>query len=308
MMNPWSRPVVTAAVGAACISSSAIFITLAKVSPASTAFYRCALPLPVLATLAIAEQRRYGARPAASRAYAVLAGLFLAVNLVLWTHTIVDVGAGAATVLGNLQVLFIGALAWVLMGERPDRRYLLSLPIVLLGVVLVSGWSSGGTARHPGSGVVYGLGTSAAYACVLLILRQSAGHAVHVAGQLFDATAGAAVGALILGVVFGGMQLAVPIRSLGWLLALALVSGIVGWLFITKSLPRLPAAVSSLLLLLEPAGALVLAAIFLGQRPSPVQIVGAVIVCAGVLVVATDTNTVAPQVDAPGQPSDSRAA
>jgi drug/metabolite transporter (DMT)-like permease len=299
--SPWTRPVVTAAVGAACISSSAIFITLAKVSPASTAFYRCALPLPVLAVLAIAEQRRYGSRSAASRGYAVLAGLFLAVNLVLWTHTIVDVGAGVATVLGNLQVLFIGAIAWALMGERPDRRYLLTLPVVLLGVVMVSGWSGGGAiARHPAAGLVYGLGTSAAYACVLLILRQNAGRAGHVAGQLFDATAGAAVGALILGVVFGGMQLAVPIRSLGWLLMLALVSGIVGWLLITRSLPRLPAAVSSLLLLLEPAGALVLAAVFLGQRPSLIQIAGAVVVCGGMLFVATQATTVPQFVEPPG--------
>jgi drug/metabolite transporter (DMT)-like permease len=305
-MSRWSRPVLTAAVGAACISSSAIFITLAKVSPASTAFFRCALPLPVLAGLAIAEQRRYGPRARVSRAYAGLAGLFLAVNLVLWAHAIVDLGAGAATVLGNLQVLFIGVLAWVLMGERPDRRYLLTLPVVLLGVVMVSGWTGGGgTGLRPAAGVLYGLGTSAAYACMLLILRQTAGQAVHVAGQLFDATAGAAVGALLVGLTFGGLQLTITFRSLGWLLALALVSGIVGWLLITRSLPRLPASVSSLLLLLEPAGALVLAAVFLGQRPSLVQIVGAVLVSGGVMLVATNANAVPVLVEVRGRPADS---
>jgi hypothetical protein len=46
-----------------------------------------------------------------------------------------------------------------------------------------------------------------------------------VAGQLFDATAGAAAGALLLGLAFGGLQLVIPWPSLGWLLVLALLSG-----------------------------------------------------------------------------------
>jgi len=135
------RPVVQAALGTACISSSAVLITLANVGPATTAFYRCALPLPVLA---VAEQRRHGPRPLASRGYAVLAGLFLAVNLVLWIHAIADVGAGAATVLGNLAVLFVAPLAWAKLHERPDWRYLVTLPVVLPGVVMVSGMAGAG--------------------------------------------------------------------------------------------------------------------------------------------------------------------
>jgi drug/metabolite transporter (DMT)-like permease len=234
-----------------------------------------------------AEQCRHGPRSMASRRYALLAGLFWAVNLVLWIHAIADVGAGVATVLGNLQVLFVAAFAWALLRERPDRRYRVTLPVVLLGVVMVSGLTrGGGTGLHPAAGVAYGAATSAAYACMLLILRQTAGRARHVAGQLFDATAGAAAGSLLLGLAFGGLQLAIPWRSLGWLLVLVLICGIVGWLLITAALPRLPAALSSLLLLLEPAGAMLLAAIVLGQRPSLIQIAGAVLVCGGVLIVA----------------------
>jgi drug/metabolite transporter (DMT)-like permease len=279
--------VVQAALGALCISSSAILITLANVTPTMTAFYRCALPLPVLGVLAFAEQRKRGRRSLASRGYAVLAGFFLAANLVLWIHAIADVGAGAATVLGNLQVLFVAALAWAVMGERPDNRYLVALPVVLVGVGMVSGLAGGGgTGLHPAAGLACGLATSAAYACFLLILRQIASQTPHVAGQLFDATAGAAAGAVLLGLALGGLQLAIPWRSLGWLVVLALVSGVVGWLLITWSLPRLPAAVSALLLLLEPVAALILAAIVLGQRPSLIQVAGAVLVCGGVLIVA----------------------
>jgi drug/metabolite transporter (DMT)-like permease len=144
----------------------------------------------------------------------------------------------------------------------------------------------GATGPHPAAGAAYGVATSAAYACFLLILRQAAGGIRHVAGQLFDATAGAAAGALLLGLASGGVQLAIPWRSLGWLLVLALSSGIVGWLLITSSLPHLPASLAALLLLLEPAAALILAAVVLGQRASLIQITGAVLVCGGVLIAA----------------------
>jgi drug/metabolite transporter (DMT)-like permease len=285
------RPVLRAALGAACISSSAIMVTLANVGPATTAFYRCLLALPVLVLLAVLEQRKNGPRPVRRRISAWMAGLLLAVDLVLWNHSIADVGAGVATVLGNLQVLFVAVLAWMLFRERPGRRYLIMLPVVLLGVVLVSGLVGGTTAGlDPLAGIGYGLGTSVAYAGFLLILKQTAGPARHIAGQLADATAGAVLGSLLLGLAFGGLQFDIPWHSLRWLLILALMSQTLGWLLITSSLPRLPAAVSSLLLLLQPAAALVLADIVLGERPTLIQVLGAGLVCAGVLAATWATS------------------
>jgi drug/metabolite transporter (DMT)-like permease len=298
------RPILRAALGAACISSSAILVTLAHAGPATTAFYRCALALPFLVPLALVEKHRLGPRPRASRLYALLAGLFLAVDLVLWNHSIADVGAGVATVLGNLQVLFVGVLAWLVLRERPDRRYLTLLPVVFLGVVLVSGMV-GGTAAglHPLAGIGYGIGTSAAYAVFLLILRRAAGQARHVAGQLADATVGAAAGALVLGLAFGGFQLHIPWPTFGWLLVLAILSQTAGWLLITSSLPQLPAAMSSLLLLLQPAASMVLADVVLGEHPTLFQVAGALLVCSGVLAA-----TWARSAKAPGVPSQPQAA
>ncbi len=127
--------------------------------------------------------------------------------------------------------------------------------------------------RCSGAGVGFGIGTSAAYACFLLILRSAGGEQKpHVAGQLADATAGAAAGALLLAPVAGGLQLSIPWPSFFWLLTLALLGATVGWLLITSSLPRLPAAISSLILLLQPAGALALADAVLGERPTLIQV------------------------------------
>lgn len=92
--------------------------------------------------------------------------------------------------------------------------------------------------------------------------------------------------ALLLGLISGRLDLAISWKSLVWLMILTLTSGIVGWLLIIRSLPQLPATVSALILLLEPAGAVVLGAIGLGQWPSLLQICGSVLVCGGVLLVA----------------------
>ena len=218
---------------------------------------------------------------------ALLAGLFLAVDLVLWNHAIAEVGAGIATVLGNLQVLFVAFAAWAAFRERPTRAFLVALPVVMAGVVLVSGLvGSSERGIHPVAGIVYGVGTSVAYAGFLLILRRTSTGTPHVAGPLAEATAGAALGSLLLGLAFGGLQFQIPWPSFWWLLLLSVTSQTIGWLLITSSLPRLPAAVSSLLLLLQPAAALLLAFAVLGERPTLIQLAGALLVCTGALAVS----------------------
>jgi drug/metabolite transporter (DMT)-like permease len=284
------RPLMLAVLGAASISASGVMIKLADTGTATAAFYRCLLALPLLITLAVLEQRKRGPRPVAARRRAFVAGLFLAVDLVLWNHAIAEVGAGVATVLGNLQVLFVAFAAWALFGERPERRFVIFLPVVLTGVVLVSGMVGGdGGGTHPLAGIGYGFGTSVAYTAFLLILRRTSGNTPHVVGPLAEATTGAAVGALALGLVFGGLQFRIAWPSFGWLLLLALLSQTLGWLLITSSLPRLPAAISSVTLLLQPAAAMLLAFGVLGERPTLIQIAGAVVVCTGVVAISMTT-------------------
>jgi drug/metabolite transporter (DMT)-like permease len=84
--------------------------------------------------------------------------------------------------------------------------------------------------------------------------------------------------------VFGGLGLHPLWPAIGWLALLAVVAQTFGWLLITSSLPRLPAAVSSLMLLLQPGASLALAAAILGERPTLLQILGAILTCGGALL------------------------
>jgi drug/metabolite transporter (DMT)-like permease len=298
-----SRPAALALLGATSIAPMPVLVALAHDGPVPTAVYRCGLALPVLWAFAFAESRRRGPRAASNRARAFVAGLFLAVDLVLFNHTITDAGAGISTVIGSLYVPIVAVLGWALLRERPSRRYLATLPVVVGGIVLASGVIGGsGTGLHPGAGIAYGAAANVAYAGYLLTLRNAASDISHVAGQLFDATAGATIGAVLFGLVFGGLQLAVSWQALGWLVLLALVVQVAGWLLITASLPGLPAALSSLLLLLQPALALVLAGAVLDRWPTPIQMTGAAITCAGVVTAARSK----PNTHVPAQITDPR--
>jgi drug/metabolite transporter (DMT)-like permease len=279
-----NQPVLLAGIGAMTISASPILVVLSGASPVSTAFYRSLIALPVLAAIAAVERRRHANRSRKQRLTAAAAGVFLAVDLILWTHAIADIGAGVATVLGNLQVLIIAGLAWLIWHERPSRAVLLALPVVMIGVVLVSGLIGKPVAgHHPLAGIAYGLAMSFAYAGYLMMLRRSSADSAHVAGPVADSTAGATVTSLVIGLFGGGLALHPIWPALGWLTMLALISQVAGWLLITSSLPRLPAAVGSLMLLLQPAASLGLAALFIGERPTPLQILGAALTCIGAL-------------------------
>jgi drug/metabolite transporter (DMT)-like permease len=295
------RPVLIALLGALCIAWSGPLVRLAEVPPATAAVGRCLFALPVLWLLARREDRRLGPLPQRTRLIAASAGVFFACDLVLWHHAIDAVGAGLATVLGNLQVLVVGAVAWWLLGERPHAGLLASVPVLLLGVALVSGVLGGGTyGRDPRLGVLLGLATSVAYALFLLVLRQGSKDLRRLAGPLLWATASAAVTSLVLGALLG--ELAAPsVASLGWLVVLALTAQVLGWLLISSSLPRLPAALTSVLLLAQPVGALAISTLFLREDPTLVQYSGAGCILAGV-VLATATRPRAAAQVAPREP------
>ena len=267
------------------IAFSAILVRLAEVSPSTAAFFRCAYALPVLALLAWHESRRYGPRPLRERVPLWIAGVRFAADLTFWHHSIEAVGAGLATVLGTIQVVLVGLLAWVALGERPDNRSLASIPVVFAGVILISGVvGSGAYGDDPLLGVVYGVLTAITYALFILILRQGNADIRRPAGPLFDATLSGAVFSAIGGIIVGDIDWTPGLEAQAWLVLLALSSQVLGWLLISVSLPRLPAVLTSIVLMLQPVTTVFLGALLLSEAPSGVQLLGVAIVIAGVAV------------------------
>jgi drug/metabolite transporter (DMT)-like permease len=287
--GPWEalqeRPILAAAIGALLIAFSAVLVRLADTTPSTAAFYRCAYALPPLLLLALVERRAYGGLPWPQIRLGLIAGVFFAIDLVVWHHSIEMVGAGLATVLGNTQVVLVAIIAWLVLGERPDRRLIASIPVVMIGVVLISGVvGQGAYGRDPVMGVILGIATGVAYAGYLLILRRGNSDIRRPAGPLLAATASAAVITLLIGAPLGELQLVPTWPSHGWLLILALGVQVAGWMVISISLPRLDAAMTSVLLTIQPIGSVLLGIVILAEAPSAFQLVGVLCILAGLAI------------------------
>jgi drug/metabolite transporter (DMT)-like permease len=270
---------VCAVMGALTIAFSSILVRLSHASPSTAAIFRCAYALPVLGLIAWLEDRRYGRRPWRDRRLALVSGVFLAVDLILWHNSIQNVGAGLATVLANIQVVLVPLVAWAVLSEHPRRQVLAALPVALLGVLLISGvLEHGAYGANPARGAAFGLGAGIAYVGFLLVLRHSGSDLRRPAGPLFDLTVVTTLVTLIIGSIIGDAHLVPRWPGAWWLITLALSSQVFGWLLITSSLPRLPAAMTSLLLTIQPVASVALAAAIFGESPSWLQLVGVAIV------------------------------
>jgi drug/metabolite transporter (DMT)-like permease len=279
-----AMPALAALAGAMCVAFSGILVIYAAVSPSAAAAYRAALAVPPLLLLSWLEDRRQGRRSRRQRALAFAAGIFFAADLTFFHHAIVFIGAGLATVMGNLQVIFVGFVGWLILGERPSNRLLTAVPVALLGVVLISGViGAGAYGSDPGLGVVIGLLTAASYSGYLLVLRRGQ-DGRHVAGPILDASLATAIFAALGGLLVGDLGPIPGLQSLGWLALLAVSAQVAGGLLIAVALPRLPAMTTSLLLLSQPVVSIFLAMLLVSETPSSLQLLGVGLVVAGVAI------------------------
>jgi drug/metabolite transporter (DMT)-like permease len=284
-----ARPAVAATLGALVIAMSAILFRLAAVTPATAAVFRCLYALPLLALLARRETTTFGPVPRRIAALAAVAGLFFCADLIFWHHAIEEVGAGLATVLGNTQVIFVPLLAWLALSESPSRALRWSVSLVMAGVVLISGVGSGGAyGRNPGLGVAYGVATGLTYAGFILVQRSANRDDRRPAGPLLVATASAGLASLGVGWLLGEIDLRISLPAHGWLLLLGLGVHAGGWLLISIGLPRLPAAVTSVLLTIQPVASVLLGRLIFSEAPSPLQLGGVALVVAGLVVTGRD--------------------
>jgi drug/metabolite transporter (DMT)-like permease len=297
-----SYPRSAALAAAVGLSFTAIFFALSDTSPSTATVFRCLYALPILWWLARLESQAYGPRPWRVRRWALLAGVSFGIDLLLFHASILLMGAGLASVLSNLQIVFVLVAAWLIWGERPSPAQAVGIPVAMAGILLISG-ALGGDAygADPVLGSILGIFVAITYAAYLLLLRKGRDRR-RAAGPILDATIATLVTGLVAGILLGDLDLRPSLPGHVWLLLLALSAQVAGGVMLAVALPRLPAATTSLILLVQPVLAVIFAMAILAESPSPAQLAGVALVIGGVLLGSAAGRRGPSGRDAPGSP------
>ena len=286
------RTMLIALAGAVAISFSPVFYVYSDTNPSTGAFFRMLYALPALALLAYLV-RKADTRSSRTRWTAFGAGLILAPDMLSYHSSMIFIGIGIATLIGNSQVIIVTLASWKLFGEKPNQAILVSLPIVIIGLALISGIADTDPyGEDPVKGVVFGTMAAFFYSSFLILFRYSNRELAPSSSVQLDATAGAALGLLVLGLLPLSSMAIEPLElqptwpGHGWLIVLALLCQVVGWLAIAYALPRLPAAHTSFAVLLQPVLTLVWGYVILHQEGySQNQAIGIFLVLAAIIAV-----------------------
>ena len=286
------RTMLIALAGAVAISFSPVLYVFSGTNPSTGAFFRMLYALPALALLAYLV-RSADTRSSRTRWMAFGAGLILAPDMLSYHSSMIFIGIGIATLIGNSQVIIVTLASWKLFGEKPTPAILLSLPVVVVGLALISGIAdSEPYGEDPVKGVIFGLMAAFFYSSFLILFRYSNRELAPSSSVQLDATAGAALGLLVLGLMPLSGYAIEPLDlqpiwpGHGWLIVLALLCQVAGWLAIAHALPRLPAAHVSFAVLLQPVLTLVWGYVILDQDGhSQNQVMGIFLVLAAIIAV-----------------------
>ena len=286
------RTMLIALAGAVAISFSPVFYIYSDTNPSTGAFFRMLYALPALALLAFLV-RKADTRSSRTRWTAFGAGLILAPDMLSYHSSMIFIGIGIATLIGNSQVIIVTLASWKLFGEKPNQAILVSLPVVLIGLALISGIADTDPyGEDPVKGVVFGTMAAFFYSSFLILFRYSNRELAPSSSVQLDATAGAALGLLVLGLLPLSSMAIEPLElqptwpGHGWLIVLAMLCQVAGWLAIAYALPRLPAAHTSFAVLLQPVLTLVWGYVILHQDGhSQNQVIGIFLVLAAIIAV-----------------------
>jgi drug/metabolite transporter (DMT)-like permease len=271
------------ALGVAAVSTAAVLIREAGAPSLVIATYR--LVLASLPLLLLAGVRRQPVLPEARSLVllTLLSGVFLALHFALWIAAVQQTSIVTSVVLVTTTPLFVGLAGGPLLGETPSRVIWIALAISGAGTLIMvfEDFDAGADTLIGDAFALLAAIFASGYLMAGRRLLGSGG------GWLPYITVTYSTGALLLlgaalvsGEALGGYSA----RTYAFFVLLALVPQLIGHTAVNRSLGHLPAIVVSLAVLGEPVGATILAAVFLDEDPTLLQLCGGLLVLAGVAV------------------------
>ena len=267
------------------LATGGIFVKLSPLPPINTGFYRVLFSIPML--LPFIKTSDVKALSRKQIVTIILAGTFLAGDLTLWNSSFSYTSVANANLLVNLTPFTVIPASYFLFKEKMTPKFLLGGLVTLIGVlVLVANKVTVSSDRLLGDSL--SLGSSIFYALFMITvykLRDTVKSNIIMFISAFGTL-------LVLAVVIfltEGFYLPQNIAELLPLLALALVSQILGQGLLAYCLGKVNASLSSLITLSQPVVAALYAWVIFQENLNLQSVIAIVITLIGVYLAKTQT-------------------
>lgn len=268
-------------VGTVCIGFSAIFVRLAALPGVVSAFYRMLIASVALVSL---WSLRYRALPdRRTLTLSTLAGFFFGLDLSLWNTSLFFTSAASATVLAYLAPVWVGLGTMIFLKDRFRRLYWPGMIVALSGMLFILGLERIKTMQF-GLGNTLAIIASFFYAGYLLVAqigREKSGTLSFTTISALSSTLTLFVVCLLRHERLTGFSY----ESWTALLALGLITHVVGWLSINYALGHIRASIASVTLLGQPVITALAAIPILGESLEINQIAGGLLILTGIYLV-----------------------
>ncbi len=270
--------------GLMLLGVSPILIKLAGAPGIITTFYRMLVGTIALTPIFLwALMRGNLLLPRRGIMFALLAGVFLATDMAFWTSGIMASNATLPTLTGNLAPIWVGIGAILFFKEKQNVWFWAGLILAVIGVMCLIGkeiLSPGATLK----GIVYGLFAGIFYSGYQLCTQPGRKY-LNTLAFLYLSTVATTVTSFVYALFFQLEFTGYAAQTWWYWLAMGLGIQVTGWFMINYSQGHLPASVVSPTLLGQPVMTAIIATFLLGESFTLWQIVGGIIIVAGIYLV-----------------------
>jgi drug/metabolite transporter (DMT)-like permease len=288
------RPYIVLVLGVLAVSSASVMIRFAQAETASSlviAAWRLGLAVLILTPIVFARHRTDLARLTRREiGLALLSGAFLSVHFASWITSLEYTSVISSIVLVSTSPLWVAFLAPLVLRERLSRVTLIGILIAIGGGCLVSVGGSAGSAPHQDNPLLgnalalIGAATVAGYFIIGRRLRSG----VPLMPYIW-LTYGSAAILLCLAVLVTGQPVAgLPADAYVWMTLVGLFPQLIGHSAYNYALGYLSAAYVSLTVLSEPISGTLLAALFLGEQPGALQLIGSALIMLALVIASRE--------------------
>lgn len=286
-MNPkFANPRLALLPAFLAVAASALFIRFADAPPVAVAFWRAAFAGIAFLPLFIIPVVREQWRGFQLRDFLLIsaATFIIAISTILFVSSLHHTSVAASVVLTNTQPIFVAIFGHLLFRERVSKRAVWGLLGAVVGVVIIS-LSHGGVTTPKGNFLA--LGASLCGTIYTLCARRLRQRTPIIPFILTVQIANSVFLFLIAG-VFGVPLVGFDAASWRALLVLGLVPTFIGHTLLMYAIGYLKAYSVSLVIIGEPVGAAILAAIFLGEIPTWLTITGGIVVLLSIYIALSE--------------------